>query len=57
MLVCFMLRITLYPFWICNHPDEKKRGGCFALIVFLMFVNASAHRAVDWSAACDFDIF
>ena len=34
MLVFVLLCITLCPFKFCNHIDEEKRAGFFALIVF-----------------------
>ena len=53
-LVC----ITLYPFYFCNHLDEEERGGCFALIGFLMSCDcqhsvALPCGAVGWSAVCN----
>ena len=31
----FLFCITECPFEFCNHFDDKKRAGCFNLIVFL----------------------
>ena len=36
MLVFVLVYITVCPFQFCNHLDDKKRSGCFDLIVFLI---------------------
>ena len=34
VLLCF----DSYSFWCCGHLDEEERVGCFALVVFLMWL-------------------
>ena len=44
VLVFFLVCITLCPLEFCNHLDEEKRAGCFALIVLsLVTVNVLWH--------------
>ena len=40
----------------CNHLNGEERGGCFALIVFMVsrgFCVALPHDAMGLSAVCD----
>ena len=55
VFVFVLLCITLCPFNICNHLEEKEKTGCFAIIVLQMYCyyNCSValpHGAVGWSA-------
>ena len=36
MFVFVLLCITLCPFLFCNHLEERKKAGCFAIIVLQM---------------------
>ena len=59
---CFSHCRILYLFYVllrvtfCNHLNGEERGGCFALIVFLVcrdFCVALPHDAMGLSAVCD----
>ena len=54
---CFVIPYFL-SIYVCNHLDEEKRAGCFALSAFLMSCDSqwSAARpqgVVGWFAVCD----
>ena len=58
MFVFVLLRITLCPFWLCNHLEEEEKAGCFPIIVLHMYCYYKcsvvlSHGDVDWSAMCN----
>ena len=58
LCLCFLLCITLCPFWFCNHLEEEEKAGCFAIFVLKMYCFnkcsvAFPHGAAGWSAVCD----
>ena len=58
VFVFVLLCITLCPFYFCNHLEEEKRTGCFAIIVLQMYYYckcsvALPQGALGWSAVCN----
>ena len=61
MFVFVLLCITLCPVQFCNHPEEKEKADCFAIIVLQMYCYykcSEALLAVLWvSVQCVIVVF